>query len=81
MRLLLMFTVFMGIAAMGAVSATEGPDRDADRATHYPPNRTQDPSRASLANGGILQCDIRRPSCRKWQVLSNDRNGESKNDN
>ena len=80
MRLLLMLSVFMGIAAVGTVSATEARDRDAARATNFPPIGAQDPGRASLTNGGSLQCDIRRPSCRKWQALANDRNGESKND-
>ena len=81
MRELLAFAVFIGIAAVGDAAATEARERGADRATPSPPTRAQDPGSASPVNGGSLQCDIRRPSCRKWQALANDRIGVSKDDN
>lgn len=61
----------------GALMATEPNDRPPPRDERRSGEVSSQSSQRNLSTSVTDQCDIRRPSCRRWRALANDRlNGE-----
>lgn len=65
----------------GAAMATEGKDRISRLDETRSGEQTAQTSRSNVSTTVTDQCDIRRPSCRRWRALAHERlNGDRDGD-